>query len=71
MSANAYYEYAAKKEAKKWLIFNQILIENEAKPLWGNPEQFPIVFQLDSNWKWKETVVRQPGASSNGFSIES
>ena len=44
------------------LIFNWILIENQRKLLWVSPEQILLDFQLNSNWKLKETALRQPRA---------
>ena len=52
-----------------WLIFNQILIENERKSVWGL-EHILMGFQLYSNWKWKEIRMSQPRADSDWFLIK-
>ena len=57
-------------QGRLWLIFNQILIENERKFVWGSPDQILIDFELTFNWKWKEICLRQPRLDSHWFLIK-
>ena len=52
------------------LIFNYIQIENKRKLFWGSPGQILIDFQINSDWKWKESAVRQCRADSNWFPFQ-